>query len=172
MRPIPGILQARTLEWVAISFSNAWEWTVKVKLLSHVRLFLTPWTAAYQAPPSMGSSRQEHWSGVPLPSPIQNANTNYRLLSKKSGRSTNNVQFICTCRKDNSILLRKFWPVEDAMHQASFTLALILVSYFRIGVSCFVMLCFLSWSEVNQPQADTRPLLLGPPSISSARRSR
>ena len=66
---IPGILQARTLEWVAISFSNAWKWKVKVKSLSCVRLFTTPWTAAYQAPPSMGFSRQEYWSGVPLPSP-------------------------------------------------------------------------------------------------------
>ena len=67
--PIPGILQARTLEWVAISFSNAWKWKVKMKLLSCVRLLATPWTAAYQAPPSMGFSRQEYWSGVPLPSP-------------------------------------------------------------------------------------------------------
>ena len=66
--PVPGILQARTLEWVAIFFSNAWEWKVKVKSLSRVRLFTTPWTAAYQAPPSMGFSRQEYWSGVPLPS--------------------------------------------------------------------------------------------------------
>ena len=60
----PGILQARTLEWVAISFSNAWKEKVKVKPLSHVRLFATPWTAAYQAPPSMGFSRQEYWTGV------------------------------------------------------------------------------------------------------------
>ena len=67
--PVPGILQARTLEWVAISFSNAWKWKVKVKSLSHVRIFTTPWTAAYQAPPSMGFSRQEYWSGLPLPSP-------------------------------------------------------------------------------------------------------
>jgi len=59
--PIPGILQARTLEWVAISFSNAWKWKVKVKSLSHVRLLATPWTAAHQAPPSMGFSRQEGW---------------------------------------------------------------------------------------------------------------
>ena len=66
---IHGILQARTLEWVAISFSNAWKWKVKVKSLSHVQLLATPWTAAYQAPPSMGFSRQEYWSGVPLPSP-------------------------------------------------------------------------------------------------------
>ena len=66
--PIPGILQARTLEWVAISFANAWKWKVKVKSLSHVWLFVTPWTAAYQASPPMGFSRQEYWSGVPLPS--------------------------------------------------------------------------------------------------------
>ena len=66
---VPGILQARTLEWVAISFSNAPKWKVNVKSLSRVRLFSTPWTAAYQAPPSMGFSRQEYWSGVPLPSP-------------------------------------------------------------------------------------------------------
>ena len=68
--PIPGILQARTLEWVAISFSNAWKWKVKVKSLSHVRLFMSPWTAAYQAPPPMGFSRQEYWSRLPLLSPI------------------------------------------------------------------------------------------------------
>ena len=67
--PIPGILQARTLEWVAISFSNAWKWKVKVKLLSHVQPLVTPWTAAYQAPLSMGVFRQEYWSGLPLPSP-------------------------------------------------------------------------------------------------------
>ena len=68
--PVPGILQARTLEWVAISFSNAWKWKVKVKSLSRVWLFAIPWTAAYQAPPSMGFSRQEYWSGLPLPSPL------------------------------------------------------------------------------------------------------
>ena len=67
--PVPGILQARTLEWVAISFSNAWKWKVKMKSLSRVLLFATPWTAAYQAPLSMGFSRQEYWSGVSLPSP-------------------------------------------------------------------------------------------------------
>ena len=68
--PVPGILQARTLECVAISFSNAWKWKVKVKLLSLVRILATPWTAAYQVPPSVGFSRQEYWSGVPLPSPV------------------------------------------------------------------------------------------------------
>ena len=85
--PIPGILQARTLEWVAISFSNAWKWKVKVKSLSRVRLFATPWTVAYQAPPSMGFSRQEYWSGVPLPSPavylreLSNMNIFWKLLA-------------------------------------------------------------------------------------------
>ena len=69
---IHGILQARTLKWVAISFSNAWKWKVKVKSLRCVRLLATPWTAAYQAPPSMGFSRQQYWSGVPLPSPTTN----------------------------------------------------------------------------------------------------
>ena len=64
--PIPGILQVRTLEWVAISFSSAWKWKVKVKLLSHVWLLVTLWTADYQAPPPMGLSRQQYWSGVPL----------------------------------------------------------------------------------------------------------
>ena len=66
---IPGILQARTLEWVAISFSDAWKWKVKVKSLSRAWLLATPWTAAYQAPPSVGFSRQEYWNGLPLPSP-------------------------------------------------------------------------------------------------------
>ena len=67
--PVPGILQARTLEWVAISFSNACKRKVKVKSLCRVQVFTTPWTAAHQAPPSMGFSRQEYWSGLPLPSP-------------------------------------------------------------------------------------------------------
>ena len=66
---VPGILQARTQEWVAISFSNAWKWKAKVRSLSRVRLLATSWTADYQSPPSMGFSRQEYWSGLPLPSP-------------------------------------------------------------------------------------------------------
>ena len=67
--PLPGILQARTLEWAAISLSDVWKWKVKAKLLSCVQLYATPWTEAYQAPLSMRFSRQEYWSGVPLPSP-------------------------------------------------------------------------------------------------------
>ena len=65
---VPGILQARTLEWVAISFSKAWKWKVKVKSFSRVLLFVTPWSAAHQAPPSMGFSRQEYWNGLSFPS--------------------------------------------------------------------------------------------------------
>ena len=62
---VPGILQARTLEWVAIPFSNAWKWKVNVKSLSRVRLLATPWTAVYQAPLSMGFSRQDYWNRLP-----------------------------------------------------------------------------------------------------------
>ena len=84
--PISGILQARILEWVAISFSNAWKWKVKVKSLSRVQLFTTPWTAAYQAPSPMGFSRQEYWSGLPLPSPFSNY-----YLSKEENKLSNHL---------------------------------------------------------------------------------
>ena len=67
---VPGILQVRTLEWVAISFSNAWKWKLKVKSLSRVQPLATPWTVAYHVSPSMGVSRQEYWSGLPFPSPV------------------------------------------------------------------------------------------------------
>ena len=90
---VPGILQTRTLEWVAISFSKAWKWKVKVKSLSRVQPFQTPWTAAYQAPPSMGFSRQEYWSGLPLPSP-----------RRASSRETANSPFLCL-----SVLLKPQW---------------------------------------------------------------
>ena len=79
--PVPGILQARTLEWVAISFSNAWKWKVKGKSLSRVRLFTTPWTVAHQAPLSIGFSRQEYWSGVPLLLNTSVLHVSFQLLS-------------------------------------------------------------------------------------------
>ena len=83
--PVPGILQARTLEWVAISFSNVWKWKVKVKSLTCVWLLATPWTVAYGAPSSMGFSRQEYWTGLPLPSPNKwkHQNVNPSLLNSK-----------------------------------------------------------------------------------------
>ena len=80
--PAPGILQARTLKWVAISFSNAWKWKVKVKSLSCFWLKATPWTTAYQAPPSMGFSSQEYWSGVPLPN-YSDLNKWLKILQRK-----------------------------------------------------------------------------------------
>jgi len=107
--PVPGILQARTPEWVAISFSNAWEWKVKVKSLSHAWLLATPWTRAYQAPPSMGFSRQEYWSGVLLPSPLMHAKAPAILPIVASEPS---VQ-MSTQWKDKShlvLLWKQFWP--------------------------------------------------------------
>ena len=92
--PVPGILQARTLEWVAISFSNAWKWKVKGKSLSRVRLLATPWTVAHQTSPSMGFSRQEYWSGVPLPSPKLCSNTNINWKYKDLKREKNYTIFI------------------------------------------------------------------------------
>ena len=85
--PLPGILQARTLEWVAISFSNAWKWKVKVKSLSRVQLFMTPWTAAYQAPLSMWYFRQEYWSGLPLPSPPELMTQGYILPKTRRNKN-------------------------------------------------------------------------------------
>ena len=79
---VHGILQARTLEWVASSSSKAGKWKVKVKSLSCVQLLATPWTAAYQGPPSMGFSRQEYWSGVPLPSPELYTHTHKSVHAK------------------------------------------------------------------------------------------
>ena len=96
--PVPGILQARTLEWVAISFSNAWKWKVKVKSLSCVRLFTTAWTAAYQAPPSMGFSRQEDWSGVPLPLHVQ-CNPYPNIKGSFRRTRTNNLKFCMEIEK-------------------------------------------------------------------------
>ena len=77
---VPGILQARTLEWVAISFSNAWRWKVKAKSLSRAWLLATPWTAAHQTPLSMGFTRQEYWSGMPLPSPLPSPTSKFPCL--------------------------------------------------------------------------------------------
>ena len=97
--PVPGILQARTLEWVAISFSDAWNWKVKVKSLSHVGLFTTQWTAAYQAPPPVGFSRQEYWSGLPLPSPWEAYNHFLFITLKiRKQRYFNNQGNISTLR--------------------------------------------------------------------------
>ena len=94
---IPGILQARTLEWVAISFSNAWKWKLKVKSLSRVRFLATPWTAAYQAPLSMGFSRQEYQSGLPLPSPSHLLRWLYSDRHKQVWRECGKTETLLHC---------------------------------------------------------------------------
>ena len=110
---IPGILQARTLEWVAISFSNAWKWKVKVKALSRVWLLATPWTAAYQAPPSMGFSRQEYWSGVPLPTPYQVLNCVLNLLKhglkERHESLTPNLSMVLNFKRNVLSGFQLFW---------------------------------------------------------------
>ena len=107
--PIPGILQARTLEWVAISFSNAWKWKVKVKSLSCVRLLATPWTAAYQAPPSMGFPRQEYWSGLPLPSLGFSSYLYFQLTTNELWKCTAELQYHISLEEHTNI----YWPLTS-----------------------------------------------------------
>ena len=97
--PIPGILQAKTLDWVAISFSKAWKWKVKVKSLSHFQLLATPWTAVQQAPLSMGFSRREYWSGLPLPSPM-NLLGAHKWWGLMTDMRFGQVKFICNLSKN------------------------------------------------------------------------
>ena len=112
--PVPGILQARTLEWVAISFSNAWKWKVKVKSLSGIRPSATPWTAAFQAPPSMGFSRQESWSGVPLPSPCSILwSVNYSLFKTEDWKRLS-CSFLATGWITYNIISDQFRPTHYA----------------------------------------------------------
>ena len=123
---IPGILQARALEWVAISFSNEWKWKVKVKSLSRVRLLATPWTAAHQASRSMGFSRQDYWSGVPLPSPLsegrQTENHNHGKLTNLITWTTalsNSMQIwamLCRATQDGRVMVEssdKTWSTGE-----------------------------------------------------------
>ena len=123
--PVPGILQARTLEWVAISFSNAWKGKVKVKSLSRAWLFATPWTAAYQAPLSMGFSRQENWSGWPLPTEAVNKN----LPTNSPEPDGFNGKFYQTFKEDLIISFSKLFQkteeegtLPNSFYEASITL--------------------------------------------------
>ena len=101
---VSGIFQARKLEWVAISFSNAWKWKVKVKSLSRVRPSATPWTAAHQAPPSMEFSRQEYWSGVPLKS-YKSGSVKVNLMKGPIG--------LCACSvMSDSLWSPVLWPTR------------------------------------------------------------
>ena len=140
--PVPGFLQARTLEWVAISFFNAWKWKVKVKSVGRVWLLATPWTTAYQAPPSLGFSRQEHWSGLPLSSPLHSSWGHKELDMTERLTHTHVPYHIC----DLQIYSPLRWIVFSFSSGVSWTtivfnlkeahlfflLFLILVSYLRI----------------------------------------
>ena len=108
---VPGILQVRTLEWVAISSSNAWKWKVKVKSLSRVWLLATPWTATYQAPPSMGFSRQEYWSGMPLPSPMTNLDS---ILKSRDITLPTNVRLVKAMVFPVVMLGCEIWTMKKA----------------------------------------------------------
>ena len=110
--PVPGILQARALEWVAISVSNEGKWKVKL-LLSRLRLRATPWTAAYQAPPSMGFSRQEFWSGVPLPSPM----TKLDSILKRDITLSTKVRIVKAMVFPLVMFGCESWTIRKAEHQ-------------------------------------------------------
>ena len=114
--PVPGILQERTLEWVAISFSSAWKWKVKVKSLSHVRPLATPWTAAYQAPLPMGFSRQEYWSGLPLPSPMTNLDS---VLKRSDMALLRKVHIVKAIAFPVVIYGCESWTTEKAVSQTT-----------------------------------------------------
>jgi len=131
--PVPGILQARTLEWVAISFSNAWKGKVKVKSLSHVRLFGTPWTAAYQAPPSMGFSRQDYffvcieegksprwlidWRSLTAILPLSKVKISYfHFLSLFGFQSTRCNEISETGSAGFRVILQVFWYLLNRFH--------------------------------------------------------
>ena len=137
--PVPGILQARTLERVAISFSNAWKWKVKVKSFSHVRLFATPWTAAHQAPPFMGFSRPEYWSGVPLPSPLLVPSENPRCCVSNKLSCWQQLRYVVTihCYKN---YLR---PVTTERRLEACTW---LPQHFTLSILSFCWLRFVSLS--------------------------
>ena len=116
---VPGILQARTLEWVPISFSNAWKWKVKVKSLSRIGLLAIPWIAAHQAPLSMGFSRQEYWSGVPWPSPYVcwaslKINTWWSINDWESF-SVSHILTILTFEADNHLLWSTFLSIIECV---------------------------------------------------------
>ena len=113
--PVPGILQARIMEWVAVSSSNAWKWKVRVKSLSRVRLFATPWTAAYQAPPSMEFSRQEYWSGVPSLSYPGVKNSLPDLREKNRIRKKRNVSFFLLCSVFKVLIKLPSWGVQSRL---------------------------------------------------------
>ena len=148
--PIPGILQARTLEWVAISFSNAWKWKVKVKLLSRIRLLETPWTAAYQATPSMGFTSQEYWSGLPFPLPGD--------LSRPRDRSQ--CLLPCIWSRIASRVFTAEPPGKPKYRSRtclnlffkSYTLFIVITKYWLYSLCCFVPYTLLAYLTLSATQ--------------------
>ena len=135
--PISGILQARTLEWVAISFSNAWKWKVKGKSLSRVWLFATPWTVAYQAPPSMGFSRPEYWSGVPSPSPQYSINIKWNLFNVSKEYQDNCIRLLCLSKKHEVVTYQnvKRYSLDNWLHDFFFFLQFLVLSIYIFAKS-------------------------------------
>ena len=124
---VHGILQTRTLEWVAISFSNAGKWKVRVKSLSRVWLLATPWTAANQAPPSMGFSRQEHWSGLPFPSPCL-------CIGKEKKRLRQKVKNLTVVDSGWCDYVFLFWSLRVTIFSKIFYKEIFCFIYFRFYV--------------------------------------
>ena len=126
--PVPGILQARTLEWVAISFSIAWKWKVKVKSFSRDQLVATPWTVAHQAPPSMGFSRQEYWSGLPLPFPFEVPKTvKFRKAAAKSWWEEKTA--VIHLQLENVPVMWDEWVLEISVQHSAHNQKLLLVFF-------------------------------------------
>ena len=113
--PVPGILQARTLEWVAISFSSAWKWKVKVKSLNCVQLLESPWIAAHQAPPSMGFPRQEYLSGMPLPSPKSSLSKFKKIEIIPSIFSDHNALRLDLNYRRKTIKISNIWRLNNTL---------------------------------------------------------
>ena len=150
--PVPGILQARTLEWVAISFSNAWKWKVKVKTLSLVQLSATPWTAAHQAAPSMGFSRQEYWSGVPLPSPGERSN-HFHLPEFLSPSQLRSLEFTWVS-SPNTVA----WKLSAIVTWDNFWDWYDLIPSFQGSLHC------TAWCPISENRGAARPIFLHPSS--------
>ena len=134
---VPGTLQARILEWVAISFSNAWKWKVKVKALSRVWLLVIPWTAAHQVPSSMGFSRQEYWSGLPWPSPKWSLLSQFNYICFKL-----NFLILLGLFLDSNLFLLCLYLLSSINRKSLVTLKYVLISG-NISFLSFLLLNFL-----------------------------
>ena len=172
--PIPGILQARTLEWVTIAFSNAWKWKNKVKSLSRVQLLATPWTTAHKAPPSMGFSRQEYWSGLPLPSPQEISRLSHSVVFLYFFALIAEEGFLISSRYSLELCIqmlisflfsllftsRPFTAICKASPDSHFHF----LHFFSMGMVLIPVSCTMSWTSVHSSSGTlsirSRPLNL------------